>query len=102
MVVKENWTGAQDGSKFSTEVTTSSGKLGQIASDMETDTVLKKEDITDMVSQVDLVKDEANTEVSERINIGSNKNCIRSDLTKKNMMFSQESCQAIIEICNVE
>ena len=55
-----------------------------------------------MVSQVDLVKDEANTEVMERINIGSNKNCIRSDLTKKNMMFSQESFQAIIEMGNVE
>ena len=102
MVVKEHWTGAQDGSKFSTEVKTSSGKLGQIASDMETDTVLKKEDITDMVSQVEAVKEEAHTEVMERSNIGSNKICILSDLAKKNMMFSQESCQAIIEMGNVE
>ena len=42
MVVKEHWTGVQDGSELSTEVRTSSGKLGQIASDMETDTVRKK------------------------------------------------------------
>ena len=55
-----------------------------------------------MVSQIEAVKEEANTEVMERINIGSNKIGIRSDLTKKNMMFSQESCQAIIEMGNVE
>ena len=51
MVLKEHWTGVQDGSLLSTELRTSSGKLGQIASDMETDAVLKKEGITDMVSQ---------------------------------------------------
>ena len=28
--------------------------------------------------------------------------CIRSELAKKNMMFSQESCQAIIQMDNVE
>ena len=49
-VVKEHWTGAQDGVKQSTEVTTSPGKLGQIASDKETDTFLKKEEITDTIS----------------------------------------------------
>ena len=38
----------------------------------------------------------------ERIKIGSNKKCIRNDLAKKNMTFSQESCQAIIEMGNVE
>ena len=102
MVVKEHWAGAQDGSELSTEVRTSSGELGQIASNMETDTVLKKEDITDMVSQIEAVKEEANTGVMERIKIGSNNICIRSDLAKKNMMFSQESCQAIIEMGNVE
>ena len=69
---------------------------------METDTVLKEEDITDMVSQIEAVKEEANTEVMERMKIGSNKMCSRSDLAKKNMMFSQESCQAIVEMGNVE
>ena len=102
MVENEHWAGAQDGSKLSSEVRTSSGKLGQIASDMETDTVLKKEDITDMVSQIEAAKEEANTEMMERIKIGLNKICIRNDLAKKNMMFSQESCQAIIAMGNVE
>ena len=69
---------------------------------MEADTVLKKEDITDMASQIEAVKEEANAEVMERIKIGSNKICIRSDLAKNNMMFSQESCQAIVEMGNVE
>ena len=32
----------------------------------------------------------------------TNKICIRDDLAKKNMMFSQESCQAIIEMGNAE
>ena len=41
-VVKKYWTGVQDGSKRSTEATASPRQFGQIASDMETDTVLKK------------------------------------------------------------
>ena len=102
MVVKEHWAGGQDGSELSTEVRTSSVKLGQIASDMETGAVLKKEDITDMVSQIESVTEESKTEVMERIKIGSNKICIRNDLAKKNMLFSQESCQAIVEMYNVE
>ena len=68
MVVKDHWAGAQDGSKISTEVKTRSGKLGQIP--METDTVPKEEDVTDMVSQIEAVKEEANTEVMETIKIG--------------------------------
>ena len=38
-VVKEHWTGVQDGSKHSTDVITSPGKLVQDASGMETDPV---------------------------------------------------------------
>ena len=63
---------------------------------METVIVLNKEDITDMVSQIEAVKEEANTEVMERIKIGSNKICIRDDLAKKNMMFSQECSMPIV------
>ena len=48
-------------------------KLGQIASDVEPDAVLKKEDIADMVSQIEAVREEANAEVMERNKIGSNK-----------------------------
>ena len=59
-VVKEHWTGVQDNSERASEVRTTSRKLEQIASDMETDAVLTKEDITDMVSQIEPVKEEAN------------------------------------------
>ena len=44
---KEHWAGTQDDSEFSTEVRTCLGEMGQIASDVETDVVLKKEDITE-------------------------------------------------------
>ena len=64
--------------------------------------ISEKEDITDMVSQIEAVKEEANTEVIERIKIGSNKLCIREDVAKENMMFSQESSQAIFDMGNVE
>ena len=101
-VVKKYWTGVQDGSKRSTEVTTSPRQLGQIASDMETDTVLKKKDITETISQTEAVKEEANKEAIDKIKMGSNKICIRNDLAKKNMMFSPESCQTIMDMGNVE
>ena len=83
-------------------MTTRPGNLGQIASDMETDTVLKKGDISDTISRTDAVKEEANTEAIDKIKMGSNKICIRNDLAKKNMMFSPESCQAIMDMGNVE
>ena len=75
MVVKEHWAGAQDSSELSTEVTTCLGKLGQIDPDMETDTVLKMEDFTDKVSQIEPMKEEANTEAINKIKMGSNKIC---------------------------
>ena len=102
MVVQEHWAGAQDGSKFSIKGRTRSGKLGRLLLTWKPDAALKKGDVTDTFSQIEAVKAEANTEVMERIKIGSIKLCIHSDLAKKNMMFSQEPCQAIIEMCNVE
>ena len=45
---------------------------------------------------------DTNTQATERIKIGSNKICIREDLAKEKMVFSQESSQAIFEIGNVE
>ena len=86
-------------------VESSHRKLGQTTSDMETDAFLKKEVITDTFSHAEAVKEEIaekNTEVIESIKIGSNKICIRADLAKENMMFSQESSQAIFEMGNVE
>ena len=69
---------------------------------METDTVLKKEDITETISQTDDMEEEANTEAVNKIKMGSNKICIRNDLAKKSMIFSPESCQAIMDMDNVE
>ena len=69
---------------------------------METDTVLKREEITDTISQTDVVEEEANTEAIDKIKMRSNKICICSDLAKKNMMFCPESCQAIMDMGNVE
>ena len=45
---------------------------------------------------------DANTKAIERIKIGSNQKCIREDLSKEKMVFSQESSQAIFEAGNVE
>ena len=81
-VVKEHWTGVQDGSKHSTEVTTSRGKLVQIASVMETDTVLKKEDFTDLTDR-SCERRGWNTEAIDKIKTSSNKICIRHDSAKK-------------------
>ena len=69
---------------------------------METYTVLKKEDITDTISQTEAVKEEANTETIGKIKTGSSKICIRNDLAKKNNMFSPESCHVIMDMGNVE
>ena len=48
------------------------------------------------------MKEEANTEAIDKIKMASNKICIRNDLAKKNMMFSAVSCQAIMDMGNVE
>ena len=49
-----------------------------------------------------LLKNEANTQEIERVKIGSNKICIREDLAKDKMTFSEESSRAIFEMGNVE
>ena len=90
--MKEHWTGAQDDSERSMEGTTHHVKVGQIDPDMETDIVLKKEDLTD----------ETNTEVINKIRMDSNKVCIRNDLAKMNVIFSEESCQTVIDMRNAE
>ena len=102
---REHWTEAQDIADHSTEANLATRKLGQTTSHMETDAFLKQEVITNTLSQAEAVKEEIaekNTEVIERIRIGSNKICVREDLAKENMMFSQESNHAIFEMGNVE
>ena len=74
MVVKEHWSGAQDGSELSTG---SENLLRETWADCfwhGNRYCSQKEDINDMVSQTEPVNEEANTEVMERIQIGSNKN----------------------------
>ena len=65
---------------------------------MDLDTHLgDKEVSTDSFSN-----NEANDQVVERVNIGSNKICIRQDLAKEKMVFSQESSQAILKTSLVQ
>ena len=81
-------------------------KLGRINSDMNVDTHLSDKEVsTDALVKNEVVKEEltdANTKAIERIKIRSHKICIREDLAKEKMVFSQESSQAIFELGNVE
>ena len=63
--------------------------------EVSTDALLKSEDVKEDTA-------ETNTKAIERIKSGSNKICVREDLAKEKMMFSQESSQAIFEMGNVE
>ena len=73
---------------------------------MSVDTHLSNQEVnTNVLVKNEAVKEEltdTNTKAIERIKIGSNKICIRADLAKKKMVFSQESSQAIFEMGNVE
>ena len=90
----------------STEADLATRKLGRTTSNMCVDAHLgNKEVSTNTVSQAEAVKEESaetNTREIERMQMGANKICIRKDLAKENMMFSQESSQAIFEMGNVE
>ena len=63
--------------------------------EVSTDALLKSEAVKEEIA-------ETNTKAIERIKSGSNKICVREDLAKEKMMFSQESSQAIFEMGNVE
>ena len=45
---------------------------------------------------------ETNTEDIDKIKMGSNKICIRDDVAKENMVFSQECSQAVFNMGNIE
>ena len=64
--------------------------------------LFSKRKISPTRSQTEAVEEKANTEAIDKIQMGSNKICIREDLAKKNMMFSPESFQAIMDMGNVE
>ena len=65
---------------------------------MDVDTDLRGQEVTADA----LLKNEANTEEIKRVKIVSNKTCIREDLAKDKMMFSEESSRAVFEMGNVE
>ena len=52
--------------------------------------------------RVHFPSDDMNYQIIERVKIGSNKICIREDLAMENMVFSQESSQAVRDMENVE
>ena len=88
----------QDDSKHITETDQAPGNRMQSISKTFVDTHLgDKEVSTDAFSN-----NEANNQVIERVKIGSNKICIREDLAKEKMVFSQESSQAVFEMGNVK
>ena len=73
---------------------------------MDVDTHLSDKEVsTNAPVKNKAVKEEftdTNTKAIERIKNGPNKMCIRDDLAKEKMVFSQESSQAIFEMGNVE
>ena len=99
---REDQDGAQDVTDHSTEADLAPGNGRHTTSNVDVDTHLgKKEVSTNALLESEAVKEDiadTNTKAIERIKIGSNKFCIREDLAKENMMFSQESSQAIFEI----
>ena len=96
----------QDDSKHITEADRVPGNRMQSTSGTDVDTPLSDKEVsTDAFSKNEVVKEEltvTNTKAIERIKIGSKTICIREDLAKEKMVFSQESCQAIFEMGNVE
>ena len=65
---------------------------------VDVDTDLRKQEVTTDA----LLKNEANTQEIESVNIGSNESCIREDLAQDKMIFSEESSRAMFEMGNVE
>ena len=90
--------GVRNDTKHATAVERASRKLVQATSEADADIHLtEKEALTDAFSN-----NEASTQEIERIKIGSNRNCIREDLAKVEMVLSKESSRAIFEMGNVE
>ena len=95
---REDEAGVQDGSDHSTEVDLAHWKMRHTTSNMDVDTHLGGREVNPDV----FPDDGAKNQIIERIKIGSNKICMREDLAKEKMVFSQESSHAIIEMGNVE
>ena len=80
------------------EVEMATGNRERTASKEDVGTHLSEQEVvTDA-----LLKNKANTQEIARVKIGSNKICVREDLNKDNMVFSEASSRAIFEMGNVE
>ena len=94
----ESRAGTRDETRDATGVEKASGNSWRTASTADVDTDLREQEVTADA----LLKNEANTQEMERVKIGSNKICIREDLAKDEMIFSEKSSRAIFEMGNVE
>ena len=95
---REDETGVQNVTDHSTEADLVHRKMRHTSSNMDVDTHLDGREVnTDVFPD-----DGANNQIIARIKIGSHKICMREDLAKEKMVFSQESSQAIFEMGNVE
>ena len=94
----ESRTLVRDDTKHATEVEQASRKLVRTASKVDVGIHLSEQKVVTNA----LLKNEANTQEIERVKIGSNKICIREDLAKDKMVFSEESSRAIFEMGDVE
>ena len=96
----------QDDSKHISDADPVLGNRQQFTSHMDVDSHLSDKVVTtNALVKNEAVKEELTdtiTKAIERINIGSNKICLRQDLAKEKMVFGQESSQAICEMGNVE
>ena len=96
----------EDDSKHITEAGQAPGNRKQSTSLTDVDSHLSDEDVsTDAFLKNEALQEELtdmNTKIIERIKVGSKKICIREDLAKDKMVFSQQSSHAIFEMGNVE
>ena len=102
---REDHAGDQDVTDHSTDADLAHRTLEHTTSNMDVHTHLGTKGVSmNALLESEAVKEEiaeTSTTAIERIKIGSNKICIGEDLAKVNMMFSQESSQAIFEMGNV-
>ena len=89
----------RDNTKHATEVEQASRKLVQATSETDVGTHLSEKKKS---SQMHSRTTRRITQDVERVKIGSHKICIREDLAKEKMVFSEESSRAIFEMGNLE
>ena len=88
----------RDETKNAPEVEMATGNTERTASKVHVGAHLSEQEVvTDAV-----LKNEANTQEIQRVKIGSNNICIREDLAKDKMVFSEKSGRAVFKMGSVE